>query len=193
MKKIVLGAAAVIALMAASCSEKSDKATAAQLPDSVAAVNSTCNFRYIDVDSIFSGYELAKELLLDEQKETNTLESVHRQKEAELQRMGTNIQNKAQNGGYLTEQSYNSDMQNFQQRMQEAERWAATSQERVANMMMNNRKRLSDSLQNYLTEFNAVCGYDAIFFKSNGFFKPELDITHQVLDGMNERYKASQQ
>lgn len=193
MKKLAFVASLVLALMAASCSDKSADTTTlrAAAPDSLASAG--CNFRYMNVDSVFWYYTLAQELVAEQQKELNALEATARQKESEIQRLGASIENKARNNGYLSEQSYNTDMQTLQQRQQEASQWLNTHQERMARMQMAVQQRLNDSLQNFLKDYNAVYGYDAIFDKSVGFFKPELDITADIVAGLNERYAASQE
>lgn len=193
MKKLAFAAALLIAAVAASCSNKADEAGAAAPAKKASAEGieaGACNFRYMSVDSIFNNYTLAKEIMADQEKEMKLLESTGRQKEAELQRMATNIETKARNNGYLTEQSYNSDMQTLQQRQQEANQWLNTSQERIALMQATNSKRLNDSLQNFLKDYNAEHGYDAIFDRSVGFFNPALDITDEIIEGLNNRYKG---
>ncbi|MBJ2187121.1 MAG: OmpH family outer membrane protein [Muribaculaceae bacterium] len=187
MKKVILAAGAVLALMAAGCS---DLAKTAAPVKAVAGDSATtaCNIRYIDVDSVLSAYTLAQELTAEQQKEMLAFESAARQKDTELQRLNANIQNKYQNNGYLTEESLKADMNSLQQRQNEANNWANTHQNRIARLVADQQQRLNDSLQNFLKAYNAVYNYDAILDKKVGFFKPELDITAEVIQGLNDRY-----
>lgn len=187
MKKITLAVGALLALMTVGCSDSAKTAAPvkAVAGDSTAAV---CNIRYIDVDSVLSAYTLAQELTAEQQKEMLAFESAARQKDTELQRLNANIQNKYQNNGYLTEESLKADMNSLQQRQNEANNWANTHQNRLARLMAEQQQRLNDSLQNFLKAYNAVYGYDAILDKKVGFFKPELDITAEVIKGLNDRY-----
>ena len=58
----------------------------------------------------------------------------------------------------------------------------------IARLVADQQQRLNDSLQNFLKAYNAVYNYDAILDKKVGFFKPELDITAEVIQGLNDRY-----
>ncbi len=187
MKKLTLAVGIVIAMLGTSCSEspKTGVPAASSMSDSVAA---RCNIRYIDVDSVLAAYTLAQELATEQQKEMVAFESAARQKDTELQRLNASIQNKYQNNGYLTEESLKADMNSLQQRQTEANNWANTHQNRLARLVAEQQQRLSDSLQNFLKDYNAVFGYDAILDKKAGFFKPELDITADIIRGLNERY-----
>lgn len=186
MKKLTLAVGVLLAVAGASCSG-SDKApvTAAVTSDST---TSTCNIRYIDIDSVLSAYTLAQELAAEQQKEMLAFESAARQKDTDLNRQATAIENKARSNGYLTEESYKADVNNLQQRQTEANNWANNHQNRLARLVAEQNQRLNDSLQSFLKSYNKVYNYDAILDKKVGFFKPELDITAEVIEGLNSRY-----
>lgn len=187
MKKITLAVGAMLALMAVGCSDSAKTAAPVKAVAGDSAAT-TCNIRYIDVDSVLSAYTLAQELTAVQQKEMLAFESAARQKDTELQRLNANIQNKYQSNGYLTEESLKADMNSLQQRQNEANNWANTHQNRIARLVAEQQQRLNDSLQNFLKAYNAVYNYDAILDKKVGFFKPELDITAEVIQGLNDRY-----
>ena len=49
--------------------------------------------------------------------------------------------------------------------------------------------QLNDSIDSYIKDYNAKHGYDAILFKNAGvYFNPALDITNEVIEGLNARY-----
>lgn len=51
------------------------------------------------------------------------------------------------------------------------------------------QQQLNDSIQAFIKEYNKTKGYDAILFKAAGvYFNPALDITDEVIKGLNERY-----
>lgn len=188
MKKTLLAVATLLATVAVSCS---DNAKAPAQPAAVggdSSATAVCNIRYIDVDSVLAAYTLAQELAAEQQKEVVAFESAARQKDAELQRLNANIQNKYQNNGYLTEASMQADVNSLQQRQNEANTWANNHQNRIARIVAEQNQRLNDSLQNFLRDYNAVYNYDAILDKKVGFFKPELDITADIIEGLNQRY-----
>ena len=194
MKKLsatvkTLMAFAVIA-SAASCSDKANQTPQAQTAAAgeQASATQTINIRYIDADSVINGYRLAQQLFEEQQREVNRLQQWHESKQRELQGMANNIQQKQQNNVYLSQASMESDMQNFQKKGEEAERYLGTQQQRLANSELAIRQRLSDSLQAFVRDYNAVHGYDAILLRDAGvYFNPSLNITNEVIEGLNAR------
>ena len=185
-------AAGALLMLMTSCndnqSQAQNKGAAAQDSSAVA----TCNIRYIDVDSILSAYTLAQELMAEQQKEVTAVESQARQKESDLARMQSQIETKARNNGYLSQASFDEDVAGLQKRQAEAGQWLNTHQERLARLMTAQQLRLNDSLQNYLKDYNAVHNYDAILDKKCGFFNPALDITGEIIEGLNARYQPEE-
>ena len=83
-------------------------------------------------------------------------------------------------------------MQNFQKKGEEAERHLNTQQQRLATTELQIRARLSDSITSYVKAYNATRGYDAILLREAGvYFNPELDITAEIIEGLNARFAAS--
>ncbi|MDE6301775.1 MAG: OmpH family outer membrane protein [Muribaculaceae bacterium] len=194
MKKSILAAGAVALLLSASCSEKSsnDGGALKVNSDSTTVSANPCNFRYIDLEQVFQNYNLAKELNLELQKETLSIENQARQKQADLQQRGANVQSKYQNNGYLSQASLEADMQDLQKREAAANDWLNTHQNRIANMGLEVQKRIADSIKNFMADYIKVYGYDAILIDGQaGFFKPELDVTQDIIEGLNARYAAT--
>lgn len=191
MKKLIIAVAAIIAIAGSSCSDSGKKSVLQPVVRTDSATAVACNIRFFDVDSVLRAYTLAQELTAEQQKEVLAFQSAARAKDSELQRMQANIQNKYNSNGYLTEESMNADLRSLQQRQTEASNWANTHQTRLDNLTLQIMQRLQDSLQNFLKDYNAVYNYDAILDKKAGFFKEELDITDQIIEGMNERYAAN--
>ena len=70
-----------------------------------------------------------------------------------------------------------------------AQRSVASLQSNFENAAMNAQKTVNDSVQAFIKEYNAKKKYDAIFFKAATLFiSPELDITAEVVEGLNARY-----
>lgn len=177
--------------MAVSCSGTADNAEKAVVPgDScTTAATVSSNIRYIDADSVMREYKLAQQLLEEQQREMNRLQSWHESKQRELQSMANNIQQRQQNNVYLSQASLDADMQNFQKKGQEAENYLAKQQQRLATSELQIRARLADSINNFVRDYNAVRGYDAILLREAGvYFNPALDITGEVIEGLNARY-----
>ena len=192
MKKIKFTAKmllAALAFVAASCNDKAAQAPVAAANASEGAVATLTNIRYIDMDSLLSAYTLAQEIAQSNQKLALQYQQQERQKQNELERLGSDIERKRQNSVYMTQESFQSDVDNFNRKQNEAASFLGKQQERIQNEMMIRQRRLNDSTNNYIKEYNATRGYDAILLREAGlFFKPELNITAEIIEGLNARY-----
>lgn len=200
MKKIYIAALAM-GLIAASCGNKAENAENAAAPDSTVAKTEikaaeafapTTNIRYIDLDSVLTNYNLAKELSQQSQKMMLDYQNLERQKGSELQKMGNDIQQKVNSSGYLSQESYQADVNSFNRKQTEAQNFLASRQNQISNNMAAQQQRLNDSIQSFIRDYNATRHYDAILYKEAGvFFNPALDITAEVVAGLNARYKSA--
>lgn len=196
MKKLKIAVGAFIALLAvsaASCAsnDNADKGGAAQSAAKAADGESatTANIRYIDLDSVLANYTLAQELSKESQKMMLDYQNVERQKGTELQKLGNQIQQKVNSSGYLTQESYQADVNSFNQKQSEAQNFLAAQQNRISTYMAAQQTRLNDSIQSFIKDYNAKHGYDAILYREAGvYFNPALNITDEVVKGLNERY-----
>ena len=83
-------------------------------------------------------------------------------------------------------------MQNFNKKQQEAERYLGAQQQKIQTAMAAAQQRLNDSISNFVRDYNATKGYDAILMREAGvYFKPELNITAEIIEGLNARFQAS--
>lgn len=193
MKKLALSAnilaLSLAAVMATSCgnnSANSPAQTAAQTADGVAPA---LNIRYVDHDSIMAQYNLAKDFQEAYVRALSKVDNARQTKGAELQKFAATIEQKARSNGYLSEASYNADMATLQKKQQEAENYLANLSRNTENELAQQQLQLNDSIEKFIKEYNATRGYDAILFKAAGiYFNPALDITAEVVAGLNARY-----
>lgn len=202
MKKLAFAASiAAVALSLASCSSSDNQADQTKtgndtikkervVGDSFAP---TTNIRYYVMDSVMANYELVKTYNEVNLRATRELENAMQSRQTELQRMAANIQQKAQSNGYLSEASYNADLQELNRKQQQAESYLAGLQTRAQNESIRQQEEFLDSINNFLVAYNADKHYDAILLYSPGqYFNPAMDITKEVVAGLNARYKKSQ-
>ena len=117
------------------------------------------------------------------------MESAQQSRGAEIQRFGAQIEEKMRSNGYLSEASYNADVAKFQKMQQDAQNYLANLQRNTEQELAQQQAQLQDSLTSFIKEYNAKKGYDAILFKAAGvYFNPALDITNEVIEGLNARY-----
>lgn len=158
---------------------------------------SSSNIRYIDLDTIAKYCKFIETTTNEINEIQNNLALRSSQYENDLQKKAAAIQQKAQNNGYLSEASFRADEQELikaQQaasvKMNELSKEAGSSAEKLT-------KLLNEELSAFIVEYNKDKKYDAILYYSSNFpsgsglyFNPSLDITKEVLDGLNARYEA---
>lgn len=168
----------------AAVSKKEDKKKDGKAP--------SINIRYIDGDSVSARYNLAKNFQEQYLRTVSKMQQAEQSKAAEIQKFGSQIEQKMKNNGYLTEESYNADMMKYQKMQQDAQNYLGSLQRNAEQELMRQQQELNDSIEAYIKDYNRVKGYDAILFKAAGvYFDPALDITDEVVEGLNARYANS--
>lgn len=147
------------------------------------------NYRYVDLDTILSRYNLAKDYNEEMLRLQNNAESQMKQHENKIQNFATSVQNKMKNNGYLSEASYKQDEQTMANMQNEAQRSMQSLQSNIAQAAQQAQKTINDSINAFIETYNKTHGYDAILFKAATLYiNPELDITDEVVEGLNARY-----
>lgn len=192
IKKLSMALAAMMLIVsvATSCGDqnKEDNATTKSTVKTVAK-GALPNYRYVDLDTILSKYHLANDYDEELLRMQTNMENTVRQKQASLQSVQENMQRKYQNNEYQTETQVRNEQKKLENMMQQADKEVATLQGNFQNQAMQFQKTVSDSIQAFIQRYNAKKGYDAIFFKNATLYiNPELDITKEVLEGLNASY-----
>lgn len=195
MKKSLLKIAGVFltlgfALSAVQCADNKEEKVAKQ-QDAKAEVKEVVlpNYRYVDGDSVLAAYNLAKDYNEEMLRMQTNFENTARQRESAIQAEMNKMQQKLQNNGYLTEESFKSDEQKLAKKQSSAQNELAKMQTNMQNAALEAQKIVNDSITSYINEYNKKYGYDAIFFKAATLYiDPRLDITDDVIKGLNARY-----
>lgn len=179
-------------LVIVSCGkhESSQETSTSKISGMIARVDSMLpNYRYVDLDSVLSNYNLAKDYNEEMLRMQSNMQSEVKRHENSLQSLATTMQNKLQNNGYLSEASYQADQQQLADMQNKAQRAVASLQNNFENTALIAQKTVNDSIEAFIQEYNLSKGYDAIFFKAATIYvNPALDITKEVIDGLNARY-----
>lgn len=197
MKKTAYAAAALAAVMISACSGNEKKADAEKTEKKTVKVESesfepTTNIRYYNMDSVMANYELVKTFNEANLRTMTELQNAQRSREGELNRLAASIQQKMQNNGYLSEASYNADVAELNKKQQAAQNYLGSLQQRAQEDALRQQEEFIDSLNNFLAEYNKTRHYDAILLYAPGeFFNPALDITNDIIEGLNAKYKKA--
>lgn len=189
MKKFLfLALSAAVALTACNqSSEVKDTEAAAEVEPTGLKI------AYVEVDSLMSQYQFCKDynLLLNKKGENaaNTLQ----QKQRALQQHANALQKKYESNGFTTRD----ELERAQNQLAKEQQDLAELDQRLTNeLAMENAKlneELRDSIQAFLKVYNKTKKFDYIFSRQGDnilLANKKLDITAEVVAGLNKRYKA---
>ena len=163
----------------ANTEKKASKEAAAALP----------NYRYVDLDTILSKYNLAKDYNEEIVRLQNNMESQMKRHQNEIQNFANTMQKQMQNNGYLSEASYKADEKNLAALQEKAQKSMQSLQSNFESSAMQAQQAVNDSIEIFVKDYNKTRGYDAILFKNATIYiNPDLDITEEVVEGLNARY-----
>lgn len=195
-KKIVLSAAFSLLLLSFTQCTKEAQSAQPQAPqteslDSIQGIK----IAYVEYDSLMAKYLLAidihKEMMRKETNINNTIE----QKANSLQEEQAEFTRKYQNNVFATAERAQEEYERLARKEQEILQLQQTLVTEYENELQMYHRQLRDSVNNYIIEYNNAKGYDYILTKvgDNILYANEaLDITQEVVDGLNSRYAAPQ-
>lgn len=144
------------------------------------------NIRYIDLDTVLYYYTYAKQESSKMQQKAMQLQQLQNNLAAQLQKRANEIQQKMQSNGYLTQESYEVDMKELNQLDQSSTQKYAKQAQSLDAEAAKVQKAIITAITNYVIDYNKEKQYDAILFKDAGiYFNPHLDITKEIIEGLN--------
>lgn len=187
----VILAAAVVALFVLHFTSR--PAAAGSVEENATVQEGNLPLAYLNVDSLLIKYTFAQEAqetLMSKQEDARLKLNT---KLRTLQKEMADFQQKYDNHAFLSAERAQSEYQRLQKKQQDLEELEAKL---TQDIMLENQKlnlQLADSLTAYLQVFNADGRFHVILSnnaKDNVLMAAEgYDITNQVIDGLNARYK----
>lgn len=155
-----------------------------------AAATPGSNFRFIDTDSIGLQYNLAIDFNEQMVKMQSNLEAEEKKQRSSLQQRANALQSKMNNVQSQAEaDKLKSEYESIQNASAQAEQKLAQMAADMEKTLAANAKTMQDSLTNFLRDFAVQNGYDAIIVNSAApYYNPDLDVTAEVVEGLNARY-----
>lgn len=148
---------------------------------------------FVDIDTVFKHYDLAKELNTSMEAKQKQLDAELNGKTKSFQSSVLDFQNKVQKG--LITQANAQEMQQ-QLSSQEQSLYQLRDQYRgqLSEEASVNQRRIYQSIMDFLKDYNKNKGYEYILantFPSTILFaEPTLNITKEVVEGINIKYKT---
>ena len=149
---------------------------------------------YIDLDRILMEYDMANDLRsVVETKAQNIMAEINRRGK-KLENDVVEVQNKIDKG-LMTRSVAEVQGQKLQQQEAEFNNYAAQKQQEIQEEQVVMMNQLGDAIQTYLQKYNEEKKFAMILTNSGGApvitADPALDITDDVLAGLNEEYIKS--
>ena len=198
MKKTLI-AFGVAALMAAavSCNQNQTAApAAAATKDSTAVAGSIV---YFNMDKVMEGYDMANDLNSVFETKTSGIQAEIDRRGKKLEKDANEFQNKVDKG-LLTTSVAQAQYQKLQQQQQEYQQYAMRKQQEMAEEQQVMMNQIANAIAEYVTEFNAEHQYALILATAGGILStpvvagdPKLDITDELLAGLNAAYIKTKQ
>jgi outer membrane protein len=146
---------------------------------------------YIDLDSILMEYDMANDL-------RSVVETKVQNIQAEVTRRGQKLESEVKSfqekldKGLMTRSVAEVQSQKLQQQELEFNNYAAQKQQEIQEEQVVMMNQLGDAIQTFLDNYNKEKQYAMIITNSGGApvitADPELDITEDVIAGLNEQY-----
>ena len=176
----------VVALVMASCNNQPSKMDGETTEEEQQGLR----LAFVELDSLTEHYEYAKVMKDSLEKLSANANTVLSNKEKELQRSENSIRTKLQNNGFTSEQQYNTAVAALEQERNNAVALASRLNNELAQKQADFLTALQDSLDNFLELYNQDKKYDLILSRAAVLYgNKAFDITQDVVNGLNNRYK----
>ena len=158
------------------------------------AAGTSMKIAYVEVDSLMSQYKFCKDYTLLMTKKSENIRATLAQKGRALQAAAADFQQKVQANVYTRERA-----EQIQGALQKQQSDLQALQERLSTEFDSEQAKynnaLRDSLQSFLKEYNKSKGFSLILSKAGDnllYADKKYDITTDVVNGLNKRYKPSE-
>ena len=156
----------------------------------VAASADGMRIAYIEIDSLTSQYEFAKQKSLELEKKSTNARNTIQAKSQQLDKKAAAFQQKLQSNGFTSREQAEAEQASLQREQQNI----LALQQRLENELASEQQKFlqafQDSLDNFLADYNKAKKFDMIVNKAAVLYADKrFDITTEVVNGMNKRYK----
>lgn len=191
-KRITFVLAAIVSMIIFTQCSMGNDAADTQQPAATEA-NQGLKVVFVDLDTLMANYNFAKDINTDMMRKEEDIKLKLTEKIKNLQANQADFERKYKNNVYATperaQQEYNRIVKMEQDVAQFEQSMAVEFEKEGAEK----NKALRDSINAFIKTYNAEKGYDYILTRIGDNFlyaNEALDITKEVVDGLNSRYVA---
>ena len=167
---------------------KKDKSTQA---DTGKGNNKPLTIAYVKMDSMLFTYELAKKLNTEFASKREDFKKEYTEKRIKFDRDLASFQEKVQRGGFLTEDRARQEQERLGAVQQEIQKLDYDLTKKLSEMQEQIKQQIVDSISSFLKNYNETKKYDVILNSASMLEgSPQYNITKEVTQGLNDRYKS---
>lgn len=189
MKKTLFLTAA-IAFALASCNQASQQEAAASGESNP---NTGMRIAYVQLDTLMSQYKLYKDYSEVLARKGTNIQNTLEQKQRTLEQHANAMQKKYESNGFTTRDELERAQNNLQKEQMELQELAERLNGEFNAEQMRINEEARDSIQAFLKVYNQEKKYDYVMVKAGDnllIANPDYDITAEIVDGLNKRYKG---
>ncbi|MBR5905660.1 MAG: OmpH family outer membrane protein [Bacteroidales bacterium] len=194
MKKIIAGVIATVILSAfTGCNN--NNAPAATSEGEAAAVSGA--IVYFNLDRVLNEYDMANDLRSVAETKINSINQEVTRRQNKLQKDASTFQDKI-NKGLMTQSVAEIQYKKLQEQEASFNQYAAQKQQEIAEEQQVMMNQIADAIKTFIDEYNAEKGYAMILTTQGDILPapvvtadPSLDITDDLLEGLNAAYVKS--
>ena len=198
MKKMnILAGAVAVMVMAVACNQNQ-----AAAPEAAAAQDSTAvagSIVFFNMDEVMQGYDMANDLNSVFETKTSGIQAEIDRRGKKLEKDATDFQNKVDKG-LLTTSVAQAQYQKLQQQQQDYQQYVVRKQQEMAEEQQVMMNQIANAIAEYVQEYNAEHNYALILTTAGTILStpvvtgdPSLDITEDLLAGLNAAYIKSKE
>ncbi len=186
---------ALIALATVSCNQKSPTQQVKQngLPKSETTTNATTSsVAVVDIDTLADKCNYCKDGQKALEAKKNAWTKQFNAKTQSLQNAVINFQKKAQAGQFTSQQEAQKQQAALQKQQQDLQVFQERIERDLAKAQQEYQDKLRKDLNTFLKEYNKDGRFKVIISKSGDnvlYTDPSVDITNDVIEGLNKSYK----
>ncbi len=191
MKHVILFAVAA-ALSLTACQKSAEEAE--EGAQSEGAETTGLKIAYVEMDSLITQYQLYKDYEEELTRKGTNIQSTLAQKQRTLEQHAAAMQKKYESNGFTTRDELERAQNNIQAEQQQLQELADRLQTDFAQEQARVNQEARDSIQAFLRSYNKTKKYDYVLVKAGDNMlvaNPKMDITKEVIKGLNKRYKKS--
>ena len=189
---IALAFAAMFIFVQCGPKEACNTIPAATITDGSVA---TLKIVYVDLDSLMNNYNFAKDINKAMMRKEEDIKMQLTEKYKALQADQADFERKYKNNVYATPERAQEEYNRIVKKEQEILQLEQSLTAEFEKEGLQKNQMLRDSIYKFIKEYNAEKGYDYILTKlgENILYANEtLNITQEIVDGLNNKYAASQ-